>query len=175
MQNNNPYATPKAVVADIPADEALVLASRWRRLFASMVDGLVVMLVLAVVGGIIGGILAAMGKWDMNFLSQLKEPSFTFSLGSAVIYIAVFIGINASRLRERGQTIGKSALGIRIVTEDGEIPALTTSIKRFGFMSAIGVIPVAGSLFSLANVLCIFRGSRQCLHDNIASTRVVNA
>ena len=39
----------------------------------------------------------------------------------------------------------------------------------------IGAIPLLGSIYSLADILAIFSQSRQCLHDKLADTKVVQA
>ena len=39
----------------------------------------------------------------------------------------------------------------------------------------LGLVPLIGWLFALADALLIFRDSRKCLHDNIADTIVVTA
>jgi hypothetical protein len=39
----------------------------------------------------------------------------------------------------------------------------------------IGLIPLAGSLLRLADVLFIFRANRKCLHDDTAGTLVIKS
>jgi uncharacterized RDD family membrane protein YckC len=36
-----------------------------------------------------------------------------------------------------------------------------------------GALPCIGPFYSLADILCIFREDRRCLHDHIAGTKVV--
>jgi uncharacterized RDD family membrane protein YckC len=79
-------------------------------------------------------------------------------------------------LVRHGQTVGKRVLGMRILRSDGTrcSPGRIIGL-RYGVGFLLTVIPVVGSLYALLDALLIFRGSRKCLHDNIADTIVVNA
>ena len=89
-------------------------------------------------------------------------------------------------LYKYGQTIGKKALGIRVVRMDGS----RVSFARFFFLrglamaviawivSAVGIaihIPYIGNLVSLVDYLMIFGAAHRCLHDYVADTQVVTA
>jgi uncharacterized RDD family membrane protein YckC len=91
-------------------------------------------------------------------------------LGSLVVMV-----IQIWWLTTRGQTIGKRALGIRIVrASDGENPGFLFAVAlRYAVPSLISFIPLIGFIFSLTDILFIFRSDRRCLHDLIAGTRVV--
>jgi len=74
--------------------------------------------------------------------------------------------------RANGQTIGKKWLKIKVVRADGSPASLGRIfwLRNFvnGFLSLIPLYGIIDSLF-------IFSESRQCLHDKIADTIVVNA
>lgn len=72
-----------------------------------------------------------------------------------------------------GQTIGKKVLNIRIVKIDsGENGGFMTNVgMRLVLSGLLGIIP----LYSLVDVLFIFRADRRCIHDMIAGTRVIEA
>ncbi len=78
-------------------------------------------------------------------------------------------------LAVRGQTLGKMALGVRIVRRtDGSNPGFwRTVLVRNVVPSLIGLLPFFGPLFSLIDLLSIFGEERRCLHDYLAGTRVV--
>jgi uncharacterized RDD family membrane protein YckC len=85
-----------------------------------------------------------------------------------------FIGINSYFWATRGQSIGKMALGIRIVHLDGQQATLGRIVGlRILPMQLIGWIPFIGGVMSLVDILFIFRANRRCLHDEIARTKVV--
>ena len=74
----------------------------------------------------------------------------------------------------RGQSIGKLALGIRVVDGRGATPPWTTVlVAREGARFVLASIPFIGSLLGLADSLAIFRSNRQTMHDGAAGTWVV--
>ena len=83
---------------------------------------------------------------------------------------------NCVWLHQYGQTVGKRALGIRIVRSDGGRATLGRIFAlRYLPVTLLGAIPYVGPLIGLVDVLLIFRDSRQCMHDQIADTIVVKA
>lgn len=78
-------------------------------------------------------------------------------------------------LVKHGQTLGKRALGIRIVRlADESVPGFVKLVLLRQFLPLLVLaIPYVGCLIWLLNVLFIFRADRRCLHDLIAETKVV--
>ena len=76
----------------------------------------------------------------------------------------------------RSQSIGKICTKTKIVNLDGS-PSNFASIafKRTLVLQLLITIPVVGQVISLVNALLIFRKDHNCLHDDIAKTRVVKA
>jgi uncharacterized RDD family membrane protein YckC len=71
--------------------------------------------------------------------------------------------------------VGKKLLGMRIVRSDGSRASAGRILGlRYTLGWVIASVPLVGSLYALVDALLIFRGSRQCLHDTIADTIVVN-
>ena len=67
-------------------------------------------------------------------------------------------------------------MGLRIVGRDGQLKSVDhLLLKRYGPVWGVGLIPYIGGLLCLLDVLCIFRDSKACLHDDIAETKVVNS
>ena len=164
---NEVYKAPESdLVSDELDQEFSELASRWRRLGASIIDTLVLLLCLVpimVFTGYLSGIMEG------------EEPSFAVSLLYSVISILIFIGINFHFLNKYGQTIGKRALDIRIVAADGSQAVMSNHIlKRYLVYFLPNQVPIIGGIFALVNILCIFRKDRRCLHDLFAKTKVVN-
>jgi uncharacterized RDD family membrane protein YckC len=74
----------------------------------------------------------------------------------------------------RGQTIGKRALGIKVVKLDGRPVSLFDGvILREWSFSLIGAIPIIGRLFNVLDFAVILASERRCLHDILAKTKVV--
>ena len=95
-------------------------------------------------------------------------------MGSTLVLLlaAVFI-LQIVLLTKDGQTLGKKALGIRIVKVDtglngGFVPNV---LLRFILNGLLVFIP----LYFFVDALFIFRGDRRCIHDLIASTHVIVA
>lgn len=160
----NPYQAPQAELTAQSAAEPL-LASRWTRLGAALIDGLVMSVVTVPVAYFSGTFEAA---------QQGIEPSLAQQLLSLVVGIAVFLLINGQLLKNHGQTLGKRLLKIAIVTLDGQVPELgTLLLKRYLVWWLLAYVPIVGMFVVLVNYLFIFRADRRCLHDLLAGTRVV--
>ncbi|HXA47554.1 MAG TPA: RDD family protein, partial [Burkholderiaceae bacterium] len=96
-------------------------------------------------------------------------------IGLGVFGWVIYMLINGYFLAQSGQSLGKKALGIKIVRTDGSQPPLQHIVlRRLAPMYVAQVIPYIGPLLGLVDILLIFRSSRQCIHDQIADTLVVN-
>lgn len=140
------------------------LAGRWQRLFAAIIDG--------VIAGAIGYLLAAavVGGNAMSSFSNLGDR-FTANVISAVIAILYF-GLQHGKW---GQSIGKRALGLRVVraTDNGPI-SYGAAFGRVAFTYVFGILTFnIGALIDVIFVLWDPR--KQALHDKIVKTIVVNA
>ena len=72
-----------------------------------------------------------------------------------------------------GQTIGKRAMKVKIVTHDREINGgfVTNVLLRTVLNSIIAFVP----FYALVDILFIFRNDQRCIHDLIAGTKVIKA
>ena len=163
----NPFAAPTSGPSSTALPEtSQELAGRGKRLLAAFIDGLVMMVIVI-------AIMAATGAFSAA-ASGKTDPMATLIAG--VGSILAYVVINGLLLHRRGQTVGKIVAKVRIRRIDGApTTGMDTIVKRILPVSLIGMIPVVGGLFSLANVLFIFREDRRCLHDLIAGTEVVTA
>jgi uncharacterized RDD family membrane protein YckC len=172
--NSNVYAPPKAPVADIdPASAGLVLAGRGMRLLAAIIDGIIVM-VFCYLPLIVSGDLAEASQRAISTNDPLAFYSGFFGLGGvfALVGIIVWAVITFVLVKRNGQTIAKKMLGIKVVRSSGEPASVGRIFWLRNFVNGlIGIIP----LYTLIDVLFIFGDRRQCLHDKIADTIVVNA
>jgi len=165
----NPYAPPQTnITPAADPSQPHPLASPWRRLGASIIDSLIVMVIFMPVMWLSGYFTRAM---QLAAQGRSWTPE---ALLWAVFGLVVVVAVNWSYLA-RGQTIGKSLLQLRIVRKDGS-PAERTHIilKRLLPVQIVAQVPFIGSLLVLVDSLCIFRAQRNTLHDDIADTKVVD-
>ncbi|UPR54238.1 RDD family protein [Vibrio cyclitrophicus] len=144
----------------------IVLASRWSRVGASLIDGLI-------------GI--AMMTPIFLYTDYFQKIFDTGKIDTKELLIAsvygwvVFLLCHGYLLQKKGQTIGKNVMEIAIVDMDGkQIGLFNIVIKRILPMSIFVYIPVIGQFISILNYLFVFRKNRRCLHDLIAGTQVVS-
>jgi len=155
--------TPE-VVTEEPANK-IELASRWQRLWASLIDTLSILLIT---------VPAMLLTTGFSGASDGSDPSFGYTLFIGLLGISFFFFINRKLLTEHGQTIGKMVLGIKIVDLDGNLPGVMQHLlPRYATFLLPGYIPVVGQFFALINVLFIFAQDKRCIHDHVAKTRVV--
>ncbi len=128
------------------------LAALERRLAAVVLDG--VLLSAPFCGGVL--LLPTLS-------SQLEgRGQLAFWIGSA----AVSVAYDALLLAWRGQTLGKSAMGIKVVGANG------SDVRPAQAWTRAGARLVAGTLL-IGYLPALFTRQRTCLHDLLAGTRVV--
>ena len=94
------------------------------------------------------------------------------ALGVAVLAFFVWLYFTVAYVKANGQTIAKKWLGIKVVRADGSPATLGRIFWLRNFLNIVfSIIP----LYGIIDSLFIFGESRQCLHDKIADTIVVNA
>lgn len=91
-----------------------------------------------------------------------------------VVGILLFLAVQGYFLATRSQTIGKMALGTKIVADGGgTFPFGELYTKRYLILQLVALIPFIGGLIGLVDAVMIFRSNRKCLHDDIAGTKVI--
>ncbi len=112
-----------------------------------------------------------------ELLTSLPEQTF-FALG---VYMLGYYLLQAFLLKKSGQTIGKKALGIRIVDEEtGKKTTLLRSfiIRSLAFIVLANLFSMFGAnglIMYLIDYAFVFSQRRQTLHDRLARTIVVTA
>ncbi|WP_333917578.1 RDD family protein [Vibrio crassostreae] len=143
----------------------IVLASRWSRLWASIIDAFVYAIFIVPVflyGGLYDKLLS-------NETIELTEQ-VALTVYSWVVYFLC----QGYLLHKKGQTIGKNLMDIAIVDMEGkQIGLLNIVGKRIIPMVAVAYIPFIGPFISTFDYLFVFRKDKRCLHDLIACTQVV--
>jgi len=153
---------PPADVAPAPED-APVYASFARRFFASLLDGVIVSVAGSFAGGALGIIMAILGIHSID--PAFAALNLFFQLISLLVSIGYFVYFTGSS----GQTLGKMALGIKVIKiETGEAPGYISAFLR----EAIGKI-LSSIIFCLGYFWMIWDEKKQTWHDKIAGTIVV--
>ncbi len=142
------------------------LASRWDRLWASLVDALTIIPITIPLMYFTGG---------FEGISEGIEPSLSYTLTMALISTVIFLAIHGKFMVRDGQTLGKKALNIKIVTTSDQHASIPVLAKRYGFYWVIPQIPAIGPLINMVNILFVFGKSKRCLHDYVGGTKVITA
>jgi len=185
------YGQPYRGYGTAPAVKDPALAEWWRRLLARIIDGLILGVIFAPLwippwrpffrtmqgltnkyplGTSLGDVPAArnaIATAEVHFAGSLVVSLLLF-------YLVAFLYDWIQHWRW-GQTIGKRALGIRVVRADGN-PRVGAGAAcgRAAIYAFAPLIPLVGSLFELLNELWLtWDPRRQCLHDKAAHTVVV--
>ena len=148
-------------------------ASRWMRLIAAIIDFIVLIIIGAILNAIFGG--------------DTEEVDTTASFIWAIIVFGYFFLLTTAL----GASLGKMALGMRVVDESGNKPAAAAVFKREFVIRALGtfsavilgaIIGESGeevggligfAVFIVIVIMVLFDGRRQGLHDKIGGTFVV--
>ena len=166
-QENNDENVYEAPAANL--DEALEeeLGGRGARLGAAIIDNiinLVVVIPLVFLFGLGNALLSPnLSMWILAGIAGLGMTAYAL--------------IHGYFLATRGQTLGKMAVGVKIVdAESKETIALWKVLGvRVFVIQALSAIPTVGLIFVLVDALFIFSERRRCLHDWLAGTIVIKA
>lgn len=165
---SNPYLPPEKNQSSYSSDDTddYILADRGSRLGAVVLDGLA--MIASAIPGI--GLMICGGSSEATIVGG----SLFLLLG--VVGFAIFQMV---LIANDGQTVGKKALGIKIVLLDGSPCGFLHGVVLrnwvIGFISSLAGIVYMSWLVVLIDALMIFGEERRCGHDHIASTRVIVA
>lgn len=170
MSNFNPYQPSSELLVDALHYEnsEARLATRTERFCGAFIDGLTQFLIIV---PLVFGLAIATGfpSDDTLFASILSEVI------GVIIGASSFLVVNGYLLASQGRTIGKLVMKTRIVDRDTDqiVPLWPLIGKRYVLFWAMSILPVIGNWVSIIDALMIFRGSRACLHDDLANTKVI--
>lgn len=154
MEQHNPFAPPKAEVADAVAPPTPIeLASRTRRFVNMLIDTVgqfVLALVLMTIAFIVYPPLATDGFMEQGGLLG------SYLLGG-IIMLLYYVPSEALF----GRTLGKLITGTRVVTQSGGTPSFMQILGR----TAARLIPFEAITF--------LRSTRVGAHDSLSGTRLV--
>ncbi|WP_067181169.1 RDD family protein [Microtetraspora niveoalba] len=179
-----PYGGP--VAEAIPPGAPAPLAEWWQRLVARLIDAVIIGIPYAIVSTVIAAIVITQASFNPT-TGVFTESGGVFlaSLLTSIVAAVIMSGYEFLLLKQRGQTVGKIVMGIKVVPVGGALPpgglASDAAVKRAGVLYGpqfLGWIPVVGlllNIFSLINVLWQLwdKPLQQALHDKAAGTVVV--
>ena len=142
----------------------IVLASRWARLGSSIIDAIIMAIPILVYSYLRG---------DFDNMEEMPKDTTLESIMYIVVSYITFFLVNIKFLLNNGQTIGKKILNIKIVNIDNDVPSKKDLLKRYLTFFGVKEIPVAGIWLSLIDILFIFSKNKQCGHDIVANTNVI--
>jgi uncharacterized RDD family membrane protein YckC len=141
-----------------PDDLEPLKAERGQRFFAAMLDN------VAVVVGMLPILVMPIRAGEAAMLTAMAFGTLW--------YLGVLV-LNWGLIATRGQTLGKMAMGIRIVTDDGGPVDFVKGVVVRNWLFT--VVNAFVGVLSLIDVVFIFGDDKQCLHDKVAQTIVVDA
>jgi uncharacterized RDD family membrane protein YckC len=159
VPNSGSAAPPPPPVWDAhpAAPTKIAYGGFWIRLVAYIIDSVLLSFAGAVVGGVFGGAMA-IGGGDGDSISV---GGGILGLVMAWLYFALM------ESSERGATVGKMALGLRVVTDKGE---------RLSFLNATGryfAKIISALILCIGFIMIAFTDRKRGLHDMIAGTLVI--
>ena len=185
---DNPYAAPTALqVKEDHGPSEWILASRFSRFCARVIDEIILGLALILLPSIGHGVqifsTETMGNSEpttsvtaytglLDYMLGAHNLTLGFWVDSLMVLglTTVFQGYLLARY---GQSIGKWFLDIKIVDSRSKMkPKLATTLfVREGGMLLISLIPI----LAMVEILWIFGKPRRCIHDYWSKTLVVDA
>ncbi|GGO25909.1 hypothetical protein GCM10010116_51990 [Microbispora rosea subsp. aerata] len=179
------YGQPYAAAGQIPPGAPAPLAEWWQRLVARLIDGVVVGIPFLILNTVIIAIVVTAPSIDPETgVITAGGGIFLATLLVTILSGLVMVAYEFILLRQRGQTLGKMAMGIKVVQIGGSLEGglpVDVAGKRAGVMCGpqlvrwIPVVEYLADIFMLLNVLWQLwdRPLRQALHDKAAKTVVV--
>jgi uncharacterized RDD family membrane protein YckC len=161
------------VLADLAAGVTLGhlggldLASIGSRFAALFVDGLLIGLPAVALAF---AIAIPLGFFSLEKTMAEGAIGLFFQLLYTFLYLGGWILYEGLMLSRNGQTLGKKALRIKVVSADGGDLTRGQAFGRTAGRQLLGLIPC----FSLVDYAMAFGQERTCIHDMLAKTRVVN-
>jgi len=137
-------------------------AGFWIRVVARLIDGITLGIVQAFIA------LLFFGTFGAQFLpSMMRSRPIGLRLSFQLISYAIAIGYEAVFLRYQGATLGKMAVGLKVVRSDGGSLGWGISFGRYFMYIVSGIILLIGY------IMAGFDNEKRALHDRVCGTRVI--
>ena len=156
VPNSGPAAPPPPVWDAHPAaGSQIAYGGFWIRLVAYIIDAILLSLAMGAVGAVAG----------INFFNPDIE---NYSASANIVYVVVaWLYFALLESSERGATVGKMAMGLRVVSDQGQRLSFLNATGRY-FAKIISAI-----ILCIGFIMIAFTDRKRGLHDMIASTLVI--
>ncbi|KAF1710810.1 RDD family protein [Pseudoxanthomonas sacheonensis] len=170
----SPYAPPSAALTSDEAFYAggeVVYAGFWKRVAAYMIDAMVIGIATQIVQLVVMGVFFGLSA------SSMSNPETMFASGTGILFVlalyVVPLAMNAAyyaafHASSKQATLGKMAVGIKVVRTDGTRISLARGVGRF-----FGTI-LSSLTIGIGFLMAAFTERKQGLHDMICDTLVVD-
>jgi len=137
-------------------------AGFWIRALARLIDGIVLGSAQALIA------LLFFGTFGAQFLpSVMRSAPIGLRLSFQFLSYAIAIAYETVLLRYQGATLGKMALGLKVVRSNGESLGWGISLGRYFMYIVSGIILLIGY------IMAGFDNEKRALHDRVCDTRVI--
>ncbi|HTE59484.1 MAG TPA: RDD family protein [Solirubrobacteraceae bacterium] len=166
---------PPAPPAPAPVSGRYALASWWSRVGATLIDGIIVGIGAVLIVALFGSV------FSVGFFASDEAGVVSLIVGLLLSFLAIaIVALLYAPLmmaRTNGKTLGRMAMGIRVVRAHGQPMTFGWAMLREVAVKAL-LFGVAGSVtFGLANLADVlwplWDDENRALHDFIVDTRVV--
>ena len=151
------------------AFQGLDLASFGRRFAAILIDGLLITLPVLVPAVLVFVLLSLANAQDRMLDSLHSNEPLSVGFLTAGVGVLYFL-YEGLMLASGGQTVGKRAMRVKVVTAQGGDITAGQAWSRAVLRQILAIAPGLG----LIDYLAAFGLERATLHDRVARTRVVN-
>jgi uncharacterized RDD family membrane protein YckC len=171
---------PLGIPSAIPTSATLPLANLWLRLAGALIDWVLNSICMLPTAFALYQKLTEVlsdGKFSPERIAGAMDGTFAKS----VPYLIALAAVQAFFLTTRGQSVGKMAVGTRIVRAGTEaapgflhavlIRSAVPWVITHAFQNPI--LSFLGTLFWIVDICFIFREDHRCLHDLMADTKVI--
>ncbi len=140
----------------------------WRRFAAFIIDVIVLGIVQAPINMVFGTSSSQVVQQGSNVSTNVNSGiSGVAALISLIISILYWIVLQH---KLGGQTLGKKALGIKVIDAQGNVPSMMTLFLR----EVVGKM-ISSLILFIGFLMIIWDAKKQGLHDKIAGTFVIKA
>jgi uncharacterized RDD family membrane protein YckC len=169
------FGAPAQSAPAVPSYGRYTLAGWWSRVGATLIDGLIIgvgaLLIVALFGSVFSvGFFASEDAGVVSLVIGLMLSFLAIAI-VALLYAPLMMA------RTNGKTLGRMAMGIRVVRASGEVMTFGWAMLREVAVKALlfGVLgSITMGLAQLADVLWpLWDDENRALHDFIVDTRVV--
>ena len=149
-----------------------VLSGWWRRVGAQLIDGTIIFVGALIILGILGALGLSVDSYGGAVALIVAALIAVFA-----ITVVAFLYAPILMSRTNGQTLGRMALGIRVIRADGGPMTFWFAMLREVVVKALLVGVISSATFGLASLLDalwpLWDEENRALHDLVVNTRVI--